>query len=52
LATTRALRHLHDYRNELQHHDHVRPESIRPAALILFDITLDLMVTLVPGSTS
>jgi hypothetical protein len=51
-ATTRALRHLHDYRNELQHHDHVRPESILPAALILFDIALDLMVTLVPGSTS
>ena len=51
-ATARALRHLHDYRNELQHHDHVRPESILPAALILFDIALDLMVTLVPGSTS
>jgi len=51
-ATTRVLRHLHNYRNELQHHDHVRPESIFPAALILFDIALDLMVTLVPGSTS
>jgi hypothetical protein len=51
-ATARALRHLHDYRNELQHRDHVRPESIRPAALILFDIALDLMVTLVPGSMS
>jgi hypothetical protein len=51
-ATARALRHLHDYRNELQHHDHVRPESIRPAALILFDIALDLVVTLVPGSMS
>jgi hypothetical protein len=51
-ATARALRHLHDYRNELQHHDRVRPESIRPAALILFDIALDLMVTLVPGSMS
>ncbi len=51
-ATARALRHLHDYRNELQHHDHLRPESIAPAALILFDIALDLMVTLVPGSTS
>jgi hypothetical protein len=51
-AMTRALRHLHDYRNELQHHDHVRPESSLPAALILFDIALDLMVTLEPGSTS
>jgi hypothetical protein len=51
-ATARALRHLHDYRNELQHHDHVRPESILPAALILFDIALDLTVTLLPGSTS
>jgi len=47
-ATARALRHLHDYRNELQHHDHVRPESVLPSALILFDIALDLMVTLVP----
>ena len=51
-ATARALRHLHDYRNELQHHDHVRPESILPAALILFDIALDLMVTLGSGSMS
>lgn len=51
-ATAGALRHLHDYRNELQHHDHVRPESVRPAALILFDIALDLMVTLAPGSMS
>jgi len=48
----RALRHLHDYRNELQHHDHVRPESILPATLILFDVAVDLMVMLVPGSTS
>jgi hypothetical protein len=39
-----VVNHLHDYRNELQHHDHVRPESIRPAALVLFDIALDLMV--------
>ena len=51
-TTARALRHLHEYRNELQHQDHVRPESILPAALILFDIALDLMVTLVPDSTS
>lgn len=51
-ATARALRHLHNYRNELQHHDHVRQESIRPAALILFDIAIDLVVTLVPGSMS
>jgi hypothetical protein len=52
VATACALRHLHNYRNELQHHDHVRPESILPAALILFDIALALMVMLVPGSTS
>lgn len=52
VETARALGHLHAYRNELQHHDHVRPESILPAALILFDIALDLMVTLVPGTTS
>lgn len=42
--TARALRHLHDYRNELQHEDHVRPASIRPATFVLFDIALDLLV--------
>jgi hypothetical protein len=32
--SARALRHLHDYRNETQHPDRLRWESIRPAVLI------------------
>jgi len=50
--SARALRHLHDYRNETQHQDQVRSESIRPAVLILFDIATDLLVRLQPGTTS
>lgn len=50
--SARALRHLHTYRNETQHQDHVRPESIRPAVLVLFDIATDLLARLTPGVTS
>jgi hypothetical protein len=50
--TGTVLRHLHDYRNEVQHRDHLRAESIRPAVLILFDIVLDLLVSLEPGSVT
>jgi hypothetical protein len=50
--SARALRHLHDYRNETQHQDQVRSESIRPAVLILFDIATDFLVRLQPGTTS
>lgn len=48
----RVLIHLHSYRNEVQHHDRVRPGSIRPAVLILFDICIDLLVRLQPSGTS
>jgi hypothetical protein len=50
-STARALEHLHTYRNEIQHHDHVRRESIRPVVLILFDICTDLLVKLDPGAS-
>jgi hypothetical protein len=50
--SARALRHLHTYRNETQHSDHVRPESISPAVLVLFDIATDLLARLTPGATS
>ena len=50
-AVARALRHLHNYRNEAHHHDEVRDESIRPATLLLFDIATDLLVRLPPGVT-
>lgn len=50
--SARALRHLHDYRNETQHQDHVRAESIRAAVLVLFDIATDFLVRLHPGTTT
>lgn len=50
--SARALRHLHDYRNETQHQDEVRPESIRAAVLVLFDIATDFLVRLRPGTTA
>ena len=46
----RALRRLHQYRNETQHHDRIRVGSIRPAVLVLFDITADLLVSLSSGT--
>ena len=49
--TARALRHLHRYRNEAQHHDRTREGSIRPAVLLLFDIIVDLLVSLNTGTT-
>ena len=48
--TARALRHLHKYRNETQHHDQIREGSIRPAVLVLFDIAADLLVNLQSGT--
>ena len=48
----RALKHLHDYRNETQHHDEVREESIMAATLVYFDIAADFLVRLAPGTTS
>ncbi len=51
LPCARALKHLHDYRNETQHQDQVRSESIRPATLVFFDIAADFIVRLHPGTT-
>jgi hypothetical protein len=51
LPCARALKHLHDYRNETQHRDQVRSESITAATLVYFDIATDFLVRLEPGST-
>jgi hypothetical protein len=50
--SARALNHLHDYRNETQHKDEVREDSIRAAVMLLFDITTDFLVRLHPGYES
>jgi hypothetical protein len=47
----RILCYLHRYRNEAYHRDHVRPGSVRPATLILFEIVCDLLLCL-PSSWS
>ena len=47
----RALKHLHDYRNETQHRDEVRSESINAATLVYFDIAADFLTRLQPGTT-
>ena len=52
LPCARALNHLHDYRNETQHRDEVRSESITAATLVYFDIAADLLVRLQPGTTA
>ena len=51
LPCARALKHLHDYRNETQHHDEVREESIMSATLVYFEIATDFLVRLAPGTT-
>ncbi|HYM75650.1 MAG TPA: hypothetical protein VE377_06695 [Candidatus Dormibacteraeota bacterium] len=51
LPCARVLRHLHDYRNETQHNDEVREESIMAASLLYFDIAVDFLVRVNPGST-
>ena len=51
IPSARALKHLHDYRNETQHQDQVRSESIKPATLVYFDIAADFLVRLHPGTT-
>lgn len=38
----RVLKKLHWYRNELYHRDHLRPETIRSACLLYFDLTCAL----------
>jgi hypothetical protein len=48
----RVLSYLHRYRNEAYHRDHVRPDSIRPATLLLFEVVCDLLTYLPAGSWS
>jgi hypothetical protein len=52
LPCARVLNHLHDYRNETQHRDQVRSESITAATLVYFDIATDFLVQLQPGCTA
>ena len=52
LPCARVLNHLHDYRNETQHRDQVRSESITAATLVYFDIATDFLVRLQPGTTA
>ncbi len=51
LPAARALKHLHDYRNETQHNDQVREESIMAATLLYFEIAADFLVRVNPGTT-
>ena len=44
-----ALKHLHKYRNEAYHRAHIRPGTIRPATLILFEINCEMLLSLYPG---
>lgn len=44
--TADVLCYLHGYRNEAQHDDRVRPGSLRPAVVVLFEILCDLLVRL------
>jgi len=46
VPVARVLKHIHDYRNEAYHNDRIRPDSIRPAVLILFDVVCTLLATL------
>jgi hypothetical protein len=48
----RVLKHIHYYRNEAYHNDRIRPDSIRPAVLILFDVVCTLLATLRRDSTT
>lgn len=48
-AYGRALQRLHFYRNEVQHRDRVRPESIQSVALIFYDVVCDLLESVEGG---
>jgi hypothetical protein len=48
LPVARILKHIHAYRNEAYHNDRVRPDSIQPAVLILFDVVCTLLSTIPP----
>jgi hypothetical protein len=39
---SRVLKKLHSYRNELYHRDRIRPETVRSACLLYFDMTCAL----------
>jgi hypothetical protein len=39
---SRVLKKLHRYRNELYHRDRIRPETVRSACLLYFDVTCAL----------
>jgi hypothetical protein len=40
------LNAIHRYRNEIQHRDFVRPATIRPAVMVLFDIVTSFLLVL------
>jgi hypothetical protein len=44
--TVRTLSAIHRYRNEAYHQNKVRPETIRPVVLLLFELACDLLVAL------
>jgi hypothetical protein len=44
------LLHLHQYRNEAYHRNHIRPDTIRMACLMLFEICCELTLILRPAS--
>ena len=46
------LLHLHQYRNEAYHRNEIRPETIRMACLILFEIVCELSLILSPSTIS
>lgn len=48
----RVLKKLHEYRIELYHRDHIRPETIRSACLLYFDLTCTLFETLTQAQFS
>jgi len=52
IPVARVLKHIHHYRNEAYHNDRVRPDSIRPAVLVLFDVVCTLLATLQRHSTT
>jgi len=48
--TAALLRHLHAYRNEVQHRDSLRVVSIRAVSIVFFEIACDLLLRLdLPG---
>lgn len=48
----RVLKKLHKYRNELYHRDHIRPQTIRSACLLYFEMTCTLFEQLAQSQFS